>query len=238
MYRLRIKFKKQESLRFLSHLELISAFERAVRRASFPFLLTQGFNQRMKISWGIPTSVGMQSEAEYLDLFLSTRISEEQAVKKLNGVLPKGLSVSDAKYVSLRLPSLMSTINAVTYKVIAEIKGKLDSKRLELATRELLAKDKLTIERRGGKKTVDLKPALAGITAKLRSGFLELALVLSVGERNHLKPEEVIKALADDSSVPFSCEVVKIERKGLYLKSGSKFFDPLNISEGGEKQAS
>ena len=41
-------------LRFLSHLDLVRTFERALRRAHIPVALTEGFHPKPKLSFACP----------------------------------------------------------------------------------------------------------------------------------------------------------------------------------------
>ena len=57
-------------LRFLSHLDLVRTFERALRRAHIPVALTEGFHPKPKLSFACPLAVGITSQAEYGDVCL------------------------------------------------------------------------------------------------------------------------------------------------------------------------
>ena len=49
---LRIKYVKRGPLAFLSHLETVRSIERIIRRANFPYAISEGFNPHMKIAFG------------------------------------------------------------------------------------------------------------------------------------------------------------------------------------------
>ena len=88
---IRIKFKKDSTVRFISHLDMMKAFQRAVRRAGLDAEYSHGFNPQMQMVFGAPLSLGFTSEAEYAD-FSFTRDYEPAEVKsKLNDTLPEGL---------------------------------------------------------------------------------------------------------------------------------------------------
>jgi hypothetical protein len=56
--RIVFRFVKGEPVRFVSHLDLMRSFERAMRRAAFPVGYTQGFNPRPRMAFASALSVG------------------------------------------------------------------------------------------------------------------------------------------------------------------------------------
>ena len=66
----RARVTKDEPLRYISHLDYASLMQRAVRRAKIPAAYSEGFNPHMKLSFASALSVGVTSDAEYMDLEL------------------------------------------------------------------------------------------------------------------------------------------------------------------------
>jgi hypothetical protein len=73
MPRYRIEYAKQDSARFLSHLELVRVFSRALRRSGLPLVFTQGFSPHPRVSYGPSLGVGVAGRREYLDVELDVR---------------------------------------------------------------------------------------------------------------------------------------------------------------------
>ncbi|OGC12036.1 hypothetical protein A3K48_06135 [candidate division WOR-1 bacterium RIFOXYA12_FULL_52_29] len=94
--RVQIKYIKGEEVKFISHRDLIRAFGRAIRRAEIPIAYSQGFNPRMKISWGQALKVGATSSGETAELLLALPLSPSEVMARLNHQLPKGLAVIGA----------------------------------------------------------------------------------------------------------------------------------------------
>ena len=63
---LRVRYGKTGRLRFLSHLEVMRACERSVRRAGLPYSVTQGFSPKMKVAFGPALPVGTAGRARVL----------------------------------------------------------------------------------------------------------------------------------------------------------------------------
>ena len=99
MPRIKIRYTKGEEIKFISHRDLMRAFQRAVRRAEIPIAYSQGFNPHMKISWGQALKVGKASESESAELQLEEWIKPEELRQRLNQKLPKGIEILQANLV-------------------------------------------------------------------------------------------------------------------------------------------
>lgn len=99
MPRIRIKFRKGEAARFLSHRDIMRAFERAIRRAKLPVVYSQGFNPHMKISWGNALKVGAVSEAEFAEIQVEAWLKPQELLTRLNQQMPAGLEILEANLV-------------------------------------------------------------------------------------------------------------------------------------------
>jgi uncharacterized protein (DUF2344 family) len=69
--RIRAEFAKTEAMRFTSHLDLYRAWERLLRRAGLPLQFSQGYNPRPKLQLAAPLPLGMTSQVEIIDFWLS-----------------------------------------------------------------------------------------------------------------------------------------------------------------------
>jgi radical SAM family uncharacterized protein/radical SAM-linked protein len=117
--RIRLEFSKTGRLRYLSHLELVAVFRRAMRRVSFPVVYSEGYHPSPKISFGPPLGVGIEGLSEYLDVEIIPPFDIIMNRKRLNRTLPEGISVKDMIVISSKEESLSSFITRYKY----EIKG-------------------------------------------------------------------------------------------------------------------
>ena len=101
---------------FLSHLDLMRAFSRAIRRSGIPIKYSEGFNPHMRMSFGLPLQVGVTGGAEYLDIELESSVGADEAMAMLNGQLPRGLRVGAAR-VTESSESVMSMITHASYEM-------------------------------------------------------------------------------------------------------------------------
>ena len=92
-------FQKTGDMRFISHLDLMRLFQRALRRACLPVILTQGFSPHLKISINRALKLGMESLDEVLTVHVSNRMEPSVFIGSLNRNLPKGVSITKAEEV-------------------------------------------------------------------------------------------------------------------------------------------
>ena len=119
--RLRVTFSRGEEIKYITHLDLMRFWERALRRAGLPVAYSEGFSPHPQISLAAPLPVGTTSDAELMDVFLSERITPKTFVSKAATQLPSGIAVIAAEEVGLTLPSVQADVRFAEYEV--EIAG-------------------------------------------------------------------------------------------------------------------
>src|SRR5579884_25617 len=115
--RLRITFTRGEPLRFISHLDLMRFWERALRRAGLVVAYSEGFSPHPQIHLGAPLPLGTTGGAELLDVFLAEPVAPEEFLRRMQPQLPPGVAIDDAREIPLTLPSLQSQLRAAEYRV-------------------------------------------------------------------------------------------------------------------------
>jgi radical SAM-linked protein len=114
---IRLRHEKRGPLVLLSHLELISIFSRAVARGGVPIRFSQGFHPHPRFSFATALSVGIDSTAEYFDMEIEPTMSAEEAMAALNGVLPVGLKILEAREMPPKSPSLSTLMEGIRYRL-------------------------------------------------------------------------------------------------------------------------
>ena len=176
-----LRYEKTEKTKYVSHLDFVRMFGRAIRRAHIPIAYSEGFNPHPLLGFALPLSVGYTSECEILELALSEDIPAEVVMEKLNNVLPDGVKILS----SHEGKSNMKKLDIALYQVFPE--------KTPQGIAEFLAMDKILIEKKtkSGIKETDIRPDIKDI--KVTLGKIEM--VLSAGSRQNLKPEVVIAAM-------------------------------------------
>ena len=98
MIDIRIFFEKSDKIKYISHLDLNRAFQRALKRAKLPVWHTEGFNPHLYLVFSNPLSVGYIGEREILDIRLNEDIPLEEVRNKLCSVLPDGIIIKEIIY--------------------------------------------------------------------------------------------------------------------------------------------
>ena len=62
--RIGLEFEKKDTAKYISHLDLQRAFQRAIRRSKLPVALSSGFNPHYKVSFASALALGIISECE------------------------------------------------------------------------------------------------------------------------------------------------------------------------------
>jgi radical SAM-linked protein len=103
--RIRSTYSKVGAARFISHLELIDVFTRALRRAALPVAYSSGHHPqpRLRFSPGLP--LGAESDCEVVDIDFSEALSVEDFEHRFAGQLLEGITLLDVREVSLKEPS-------------------------------------------------------------------------------------------------------------------------------------
>lgn len=92
-----VTFSKMGDMRFISHLDLMRLFHRALRRSALPITITKGFNPRPKISISRALKLGLESENESAAFYFDEDIKAQDFINRINGQLPEGIRIKDAK---------------------------------------------------------------------------------------------------------------------------------------------
>jgi len=95
---LEITFTKLRMMKYISHLDLIRVFSRALRRTQLPCVITQGFTPRIKLRFEKALKVGVESEHEKAYLYFNNDVPAEEVTSALNRTLPEGIRIRDARY--------------------------------------------------------------------------------------------------------------------------------------------
>jgi radical SAM-linked protein len=194
--RVRIVFRKGAEIKYISHLDLMRAWERALRRADIPLAYSQGFNPRPRLSFASALAVGFTGRAEMLDVFLEQHLGLREVASRLEAQLPAGLQLESAAEIPIALPSLPSQVIASEYEVRAQ--GEDGSGEIDERLRSLLAAESIPRRRElpDRVRTYDLRPLIEDLRLVGRGDdMVVIAMQLLDGPRGTGRPDEVMDAL-------------------------------------------
>ncbi|MCL2677890.1 MAG: TIGR03936 family radical SAM-associated protein, partial [Clostridiales bacterium] len=199
--RWRVKISISGRPAFLSHLDLLTAWERAFRRAGLPVLLSAGFNPHPLISWGPAHAVGVESLADYFDADMANGLAPEW-IERLNASLPEGLRALSARVIDPRTPALSAMLDTAAYLVTLD---GITEEALAAGVKALLAEETHAVERVSpkGRKVFDLRPGLRF----LRAEGSRLLMSVAIGPQGYARPQEVAAAAAPQGRVLSICRL-------------------------------
>ncbi|GAB4409810.1 MAG: hypothetical protein Kow00106_03460 [Anaerolineae bacterium] len=206
--RLRIQFGKSGALRYVGHLDLVTTWERVLRRAEFPLEYTRGYNPRPRLQFAAALPVGLTSECELLDVWLTARLpldSPEALVERLNATSPAGLRTYQVSEVPIKAPALPPQVYSAEYVLTPG--DALPVQELVARAAALLRQERIERERRG--KRYDLRPLILDLHPDDRGNLIAW---LRTGEHENARADELVDALG------LSLADVRVHRRQLVLR--------------------
>ncbi|NQS76590.1 MAG: DUF2344 domain-containing protein [Peptococcaceae bacterium] len=222
MARYRMMYGKKDAAKYISHLDLIRAFERAARRAGLPMAFTQGFNPHPKLTFAAPLAVGIAGEAEFADMELNGDIPAAVVAGSLAAALPEGLQVIEVRQVAQSAPALMAVVDHAAYTARAVLYDPPQKEKLKSIIDSFLDKPQIIIQRRNKKgetRECDIKPGIFALSAQMNDDIIELKTVLKTGSSGNIRIEELITALMEHSGLETKGNFI-LSRKSLSTAGG------------------
>lgn len=214
----RMMYAKEGPARYISHLDLLRTFERAIRRAGLPIAFTAGFNPHPKISFAAPLGVGTAGEKEFADLELAGEVPVTTIQKNLSATLPEGLRLLEVKHVGEQAPALMSIVERATYRGEARLKSMITKDALDRAIAAFLGRSEILIKRKnkaGEIKNYDIRPGIFTMSGRLDNDIIIIETELKTGSRDNIRFEEVVGALLENCELSIQGKFIPY-RTGLY----------------------
>ena len=118
--RMRVTFSTADTVKYVGHLDMHRAWERAIRRARLPLAYTQGFNPQARLQFAAALPVGFTGEGEVADVFLNEALDPPEFLSRLAAALPPGIRPLRAEPVAREIPSLQSQVCGARYRVEVE----------------------------------------------------------------------------------------------------------------------
>lgn len=221
---LRVKFKKTGRLQYISHLDLVRTMNKIIVRAGLPLWYTEGFNPKPKMVFAAPLSIGTESMTEFMDLRLTERMSEEEALLRLNRNMTDEMQAIEAYYPESKLTDLK------WFSYTMRIKTSGDPVELSEKCEKVLLSESVTVEKKtksGDMVLADIRPLIKSVSAAADGEEIKISCVFSADQSAFLNPEYVIKALKGScgilSSDDLLAEYYSIMREVAYCDDMSLF---------------
>ena len=232
--RLWFRIGRTGSARFLSHLEAMNAWIRAMRRANIPLAYSQGFHPHPKVAFSAATPAGEETIGDYMDVVLTARDEPGQWLSRMREKLPDGFHLLQCREVPLKASSLMGLNDGGEFSLF--FRG-LSGEELRQRLGRLLSLEHIEVPRRSKKRggkgrgrgrgrgrrtpttiSVDIRPMI--VSASVRDedeAIVDLRLKSVDGKPP--KPREYVSLMVEDTAT------VRVMRRETFDPSGRPLFD-------------
>jgi len=180
--KIRIKYSKHGNTRFVGHLDMMRYFQKAMRRAGIPIKYSEGFSPHQIMSFAAPLGIGMESEAEYIDIEVTEALDRVKAIEMLNNAMCEGVTILDWKEMPEEAKTAMSKVYSADFLVLCD-PDKVDLNKL--AHHKLLIPKE---NKKGELKETDIKPWLYEIHKTDNGIFMHVAQ----GSAGNLNPKALM----------------------------------------------
>lgn len=200
-----LKYSRDDNVKYISHLDFIRLFHRAVRRTDLEMTFSQGFNPHPVMTVALPLSVGVTSDCEYMKIGFEQDYDENYVKDTLNKSLPHGYKILACKRLAAKEIDL-TKIDSILYRVDIETNSdfNLDA---------FLSNDVIEVMKKSksGEKLSDIRPHIFDMKITDKSdNSITIEMILSAGCGYNLKPDTVIEAMKKYSD--FDCEFYLVHR--------------------------
>lgn len=217
--KIRIKFAKTGSMKFIGHLDIMRYFQKVMRRADVDIAYSEGFSPHQKMSFAAPLGVGLTSRGEYFDIEVHSTDSSAEMLRRLNDTMVEGMEVLSYRLLPEDSGNAMSIVAAADYLVNFRegYKPEIDVKN---EFHGFMAQNSIEIVKttKKSEKTVDIRPLILEYETREDGIFLKLA----AGSENNLKPELVMQAFYEYLGLTLGSFDIMSERLEIYGKSGNE----------------
>jgi len=214
MHRLRVRFSRGQEVKFISHLDIMRLWQRALHRAGIPLAYSEGFTPHPRISLAAPLPIEVTSQTELMDIFCTRWVSPHIFTTAVSQQLPGGIEILQVYPIAPTLPSLQSQVRHAEYEVEVETeKGERDVK---TALTGLLSVKHFPWQhqRDTGPRNYDLRALIDDLwVIDWHNGYATIGMRLRCDSGGAGRPEQVIAALG------FSHHPRSIHRTKLILET-------------------
>lgn len=212
------KFTKLGYLKFISHLDLVDLFQRTLFQNKVDVKFSEGFNPHPRMSIAYPLPLGIESNSEYMEIYLNSEVDLDDFVNKMNERLPIGIKIVEAKYDDDE--SISNKVKSVVYafKLLNTFYDK--NKDIDLAKEldKINDMDDVEIERKRkkGKKRIFVKENAKEYLNRLELKDDSIYAYIKMSEQGSLKPALVLDILNNYTDIVMDELDIDLERIGLY----------------------
>lgn len=222
MLKVRVKFSKKGSMKFIGHLDVMRYFQKLIRRAGLDVAFTEGFNPHMIMSFASPLGIGLTSDAEYMDIELLSPISSKDAIESLNQAGTEELEVTGFVQIPEGKADKAMTLVAAADYTLRFRAGHEPSADWKNGLTDFFARESIPVMKKTkrSEKEVDIRPMI--YEWSFREESETIFLKLASGSVENLKPELVMDTYLKTLGVEPDPLAYEINRCEIYADLGTE----------------
>lgn len=216
MAKYRAQITKGREIRYVSHLDYVAIFERALRRAHLPVAYSEGFHPHMKLAFTPALPVGVTSEAECMDFELTADLPPVEVLKRLTRELPAGAQVIKLRVLQHKVASLSAAATSACYVITFPHTSIPEAEKIRVLHAYKEAKTIPFVRVRPKyRKEFDAKMYWQDFNMQTQGDALSLLLHINITPEGSMKPNEVLTILKERFAMPLPLEEARIHRQAL-----------------------
>ena len=217
--KIRIKFAKEGTMKFIGHLDIMRYFQKVMRRADVDIRYSEGFSPHQIMSFAAPLGVGLESRGEYVDIEVLSTDSSKEMLRRINENMVEGMEALSYKALPDDAGNAMSLVAAADYKVrFREGYEPADLDAFFAGIPAFLEQEEIVIVKKG-EREVDIRPQIYRMeTRPDHMIFLQIA----TGSAANLKPNAVLRAYAESRGETLGEFALMVTRLEVYADKGTE----------------
>jgi len=207
--RVRIRYSKNEALKYTGALDIQAVWQRSLRRAGLAVEYSQGFHPQPKIELPFPLPLGFTATNEIIDISFKEDYPFLSIQNTLGSSLPEGIEIEKVEQIDSISKSIASKATYAEYELRIHSSRQMDCAQLMQSIDGLLAQVEIIRER--NKKQYDLRPLIISIEVEDDHSTCLMRMRLTAHPSMTGRPDEIAKELGLDLT---DCD---IKRLGVYF---------------------
>ena len=228
---IRVKYKIEDVMIFISHLDLQRLLQRAFRRAKINLSYSEGFNPHPKMSYGNALALGVESQGEYVDIEIEDDIEVKEFLERINEQLPDGIKFVKGQEIDPKTPSLSSIIVYGEYIFNIDLEVPLSKEFVKSRVLNFVKSKEIIItkkNKKGKKVEVDIRPMIRNFDlVSLDDNRVTFVSTIATGSKANLNINILIPQILDMLNLDMDPREVGVLRRDLYKVEDGQLVTPL-----------
>ena len=226
-----VKYKIEDEMIFISHLDLQRLLQRAFRRAKINLSYSEGFNPHPKMSYGNALALGVESQGEYVDIEIEDDIEVDEFLERINNQLPEGIKFIKGQEIDPKTPSLSSVIVYGEYIFNIDLDTPLSKEFVKSRVLNFVKSEEIIVtktNKKGRKVEVDIRPLIKNFDlVSLDDKKVTFESTIATGSKANLNINILIPQILNMLDLEIDPREVSVLRRDLYAMEDGQLVTPL-----------